>query len=46
MISRERIFLYVKKKYSVDPDYPLPMEYFEKRENSYNCSCSLRNGRS
>ena len=24
MISRERIFRYVKKKYGVEPDYPLP----------------------
>ena len=25
MISRERIFRYVKKKYGVEPDYPLPI---------------------
>ncbi len=28
MISRERIFRYVKKKYGVEPDYPLPRAPF------------------
>ena len=27
MISREKIFRYVKKKYDVEPDYPLPVAY-------------------